>query len=352
MGRVALSKAGIVEATTWGTEVAVGALGQIVPSSIDISRENRAFLEDPGLLGSAWGNPGQIGAKASEITLNARLRYGDRIPKLLAFALGADAVTGASPYTHTMTIADRLTKFLTVAWQEVANATSTVYVSLPSAMIEETRLRWDGEAPGEASFNLVASELARDAGVNGSTQFTNLTRSDSAIPVLLTDGLFRLNAASGSTLAAGDNLKPRMIELVIRRPLTRPFLADSAVAGKISQPVEADVAEVLLNLEFVGKGAASAFASLVDEWEDRYEAATELKATLDFTGPSPNTFGFSFPRLQIVRMPPQAVPGSGRYPLRVEMRALEASTAPSGMSGITKPVRSVVVDAVSAAYIA
>jgi len=349
MGRVHFSKAGIEQGSAWGTEVALGASDQIAPRAIDISRANMEFLPDTTLLGSVWGNPGQVGAKAVEGTLRLPLRYGHNCPKLAALAFGeAETPTGADPYVHPLNLQNRLTKFFTLAWQTVANSGATVYMSVPSAIVEEVSFSWAGSSPGEMTVGFVGESLDRDAGTNGSTEFGNLTLPDEDKWILPTDGVLWLNAASGSTLVAGDALKPVSTTLTIRRPMSRDFRVDGT--GAIALPVEADVAEATLALEFAGLGATSSYASAVDEFMDRFEAETLLKASLTFTKDSNNIWKFEFPRMQVVEMPPVNLPDAGRYPHRVVLRCLVAATAPTGMSGVTQPVKLTVTDGLSGAY--
>lgn len=353
MGRVIFSKACVEQGSTWGTEVACGATDQLLADSIDIQRANAEFLPDPSLQGTAWGNPGKLGAKGFEGTVLMRARYGANVPRLMALAFGTSgAPSGGPTYSHTLTLADRLTKFITLAWTVVGNATKTAYYSVPSAMIEDLTMRWTGASWGDVSLGVVGCQMARDAGTNGSTQFSALTVPDSSAPILATDGRFRLNAASGSTLGSGDILKPVGVEFRLRRPLARDFKMDSAIPGQMSQPIETDSAEVTLSLDFAGKGSASSYATDIDEFEDRFEAGTELKADLLLTGPSPNTILLQFPRLQVVEQPSVNVPATGRYPHRVVLRGMVAASAPTGMAGITQPVQGTVTDGLSGAYVA
>lgn len=350
MGRVAFTKMGMEQGATWGTEVALGASDQIAPLGLEVSRANRAFHEDPSLLGSVWGNPGQVGAKAFEGTLRLRARYGHNCPKLMALALGeAETPGGGGPYTHALNAQNRLAKFLTLAWQAVVNASTTVYCSVPSCMVEEAMLSLRDGEPGVLSLGLVGNKLERDAGTNGSTQFGNLTLPDSDAFILPTDGVLRLNAQGGTTLGSGDALKFTAVDIRVRRVLSRDFKVEGS--GALAQPVDSEVGEITLTVEGPGLGAASSFASAPDEWMDRFEAETELKADLTLTKDSNNIWKFEFPRLQVVEMPPMSLPESGRYPLRVVMRGLVAASAPTGMAGVTQPMKLTVTDQLSGAFL-
>lgn len=349
MGRVAFTKMGLEQGSTWGTEVALGANDQIAPLDLQPVRVRKEFLDDPSLLGSPWGNAGQIGASAFEGTLSLRARYGYNIPKLIALALGdVGTPSGGGPYTHPLTLQNRLTKFLTLAAQRVANASTTVYDSIASAMVDELTISLRDGQPGVVTLGLVGTGIVRDAGTNGSTQFGNLTLPDSGAFVLPTDGVFRCAAASGTTLGATHNLKPTEIEIRVRRNLSRDFKVEGT--GIIAQPVEADVSEVSLMLGFAGLGGAGSFTTDPDEFADRFEAATEQKATLTLTKDANNILAFEWPRLQIVEMPDWSIPASGRYPHRVRMRGLVASSAPTGMT-VTQPMKLTVTDQLSAAYL-
>jgi len=63
-------------------------------------------------------------------------------------------------------------------------------------------------------------------------------------------------------------------------------------------------------------------------------------------------FQFQFPRIIVAQEPPANLNGRGRVAHRVEFKCLVATSAPTGMSGVTQPVRLNVMDALSTAYLA
>lgn len=351
MGRVAFSRFGIEQGSTWGTEVAVGANDGLWPESLDISRASFELFEDPSLTGNPNMNKGDVGRQIFEGALVLPWRYGYNIPRLAAFALGADSISGVGPFAHAMAFQDRLTKFLSLAWRVQQNSSTPRFDSVPSAMIEEITFIAERGQPGRVTLRLLGSNKARDGGVNGSTQIDALTQPDQIQPILGTDGVVRLNAQGGGALGSGDVLKPDMVAISIRRSLARDHKMDSALGTKMSQPVEVDRPEIRLELGFPGLGGTGSFASDPDEFMDAFEGETEKKADVTFTLASTNIWLFQLPRLQVVEDPPRHVPATGRYPHRVVLRGLVASAAPTGMAGITQPVVLTVTDQLSAAYI-
>lgn len=351
MGRTAFTRMGFEQGSAWGTEVALGANDGLWPESLDVARANLRLFEDPSLTGNPNMNKGDVGERSFEGTLVLPWRYGYGCPKLAALMLGtAETPAGGGPYTHALPFADRLTKFLTLAWSVVQNSSTTRYDSVPSAMIEEITFLAERGEPGRITARLLGCAMLRDAGTNGSSQIAALTQPDQRQPVLGTDGVVRLNAQGGGSLGSGDVLKPDMVAISIRRVLSRDWKMDSALGTQMSQPVEVDRPEIRLELGFPGLGGAGSFASDPDEFMDAFEAETEKKADVTFTLDSNNIWLFQLPRLQVVEQPPRHVPNTGRYPHRVVMRGLVATAAPTGMSGITQPVVLTVTDQLSGAY--
>lgn len=352
MGRAVEVEAAFTKGTTWGTPAAVGAADGLWLKSIQVSRAHRELLSDESLTGKTWGNKPRVGARLSEVRLTGRCRYGYNFPVLLAFALGTSgAPSGAGPYVHTVTLADRLSVFFSLVVKKILNASTTKYDEYASMMVEEVVLRWTQAGEMEFEIGLIGGALDLASSVNTGTEFGAVTMPGVRATILPSaEGVCHVNAQAGADFGGGDVLNPVGGEIRIRRPLARDFALNSSLAGLIALPVEAEGGEIMLTLDFPSLGAAGSYISAEQSWITAFQAETEYKADLILTKDVNSIVEFNFPRLVVVEMPEVGAPENGRLLNRVVLKALEASSAPTGMTA-TKPVEIYVTDSLSGAYI-
>lgn len=340
---------GFIQGTTWGTAVAAGAARQIRVRSFDDSGGNFVDLENTDIA-NANGAASDIGAELRRVVMAGDCYYGGNVWEFVSFAFGTSGTptNNTGSYTHTLTWDDTLDKFMTLAIGKRTSQKPWEYASMKARRLT---IRGAGSGRMEWEMELLGGGLDRDSSTNNTTTLTALTIPNSTRPaVRLTDGVFRINAQGGSTLQSSDALTVLGWELTIERPMSEDFGTGSNL---VLEPNEDGVNNVMLSVDLRSYDSETWIAA----W-DGQETPTEYKA--DFTlssGITPAsgqelTATFSFPRMYVKVAPAAPVTGRERIPHRVTFHCLEASSAPTGMSGITKPVHLVVEDEDSSAYLA
>ena len=190
------------------------------------------------------------------------------------------------------------------------------------------------------SVDFKGNDLINDSGVV--TSMAAVTIPDDHNRILFKQGVFRMNAQDGAGLADGDKIKIKDFTLEIERGAEDQYEAGSQ---QIIEPLEGDVKpKVTLTLNF------NRLDSVNEVYFADWKAQTEKKLDIVFTGAlieesNYNYFKFEFPRMQIEDMdkPDEAI-----IPASITLRGLEADAAPTGMTGITKPVRMTIMNENSA----
>lgn len=349
-----VAAAAFEQGSTWGTAVAVGASDGVRILSESI-QGGRGVLER-ATLGLPWGDKPDAGPEGWAGSLNGDLFYNANCGKFLSYVFGTSGSPTQTPpstgttYLHVCDLANSLTKFFTLVIARRAQVGgSTKWHEYDSTMMSRVVFRGAGNGRVTFEASVVANALDRDSSTNTTTQTDAVTIPTVLGAVRFADGLFRINAQAGSALASTtDDLGIAGFELEIMRPLPQDFLADGT--GGMAQPAEEDACLVMLRIDLRSYDA--------DTWIAAWAAGTEYKADLKFTGTglapasgSDPYFQFQFPRLVLASQPQANIPGRGRVPHRVEFKGLVASSAPSGMTGVTQPVRLNVLDTDTAAYL-
>lgn len=163
--------------------------------------------------------------------------------------------------------------------------------------------------------------------------------------MLLSQAVLRINAASGGALGSGDVLPlPTSVELVYEPGLESDIHGDE---GAFDEPVMRRPPSTRLRLQF-SRYTQTLRSLLISARENQ----TMLKGDLVFTGAALGagnySAAFSFPALRVDSDLDPTAEGSDLVGLDVELHAQEATAAPSGMSGITKPVDVSFVNGVNA----
>lgn len=341
---------GFVQGSTWLTAVAVGANRQIRLERFDDSGgrvEELPCVE----IGNPTGSVSQEGGETRRVTLMGYCYYGANCAEFLSYIFGTSGAPtdNTGSYTHTLTWTDLLTKFMTLVVGKRASQKPWEYASM---MARRLVIRASGQGRLEWEMTLVGGALDTNSSTNTTTELAALTVPNGTRPaVRLTDGVFRVNAQAGSGLSSGDALTIVGFELTIERPLAEDFGTGSSV---VLQPAEEGESRITLAVDFRDYNAET----WVNAWETGTNGVpTEYKADLVLSsGVTPASglelkWTFSFPRLYVAGSPTAPLDGPGRIPHRVTFHCVEAASAPTGMSGITKPVHLVVEDEDSAAYL-
>ena len=325
---------GLKKGVVWGTPVAAGAADGLLLTGegLGAGAPEDLIAEEAGVGFQQTSEAGDVNIEG---TLSGFLRYDSALWRLIALGMGsasARQIAAATAYTHTLDFIDSLDGlFGTVAIDKGPEVWE-----FPGAKVIGFSI--SGEAGQPVTFEVTTrcDALNRNtaSGANNNTTIAGVTYRSKALRVLSRHLTFRLNAQSGSALASpADDLQITSFTLSV----TRPHSADH-VAGRqgIVEPTEDGMPAV--TLEF-------ALPEYTDAAQlDRVVNHTALKADLTFdsgvdAGSGNNyTATVSLPQL-ILTGGDAAVSGPGKIGHSVSGRCEEAQTAPSGMTGITKPFR-------------
>lgn len=322
-----LTKAAVAKATSWGTVGSLNAANTgILPTNAGAVKPAYQVVEDE-TYGAFEKYLDTTFQNAVDFTLDFDYRFDGLENFLMALLFGIDTVTenGDGTYTHKLSLADRETGFVSYAVEK-----GSKFHCVPSAKITKVTL--------SVNNGLVKISVALRGNLVDDT--TILTLDASTIPgspkfkAKFANARFRLNSQSGAALGDGDVVHPNNYTLEFER---KPDAEHVAGSFGIIEPLETDKPQIKLTLEFPRMDAVN--AEYFKDWSD----GVEKKADILFPGPAipgvtpTRTYSLKFdlPRLAIEDV---EFADSKIIPAKVVLRALEAETAPLGMTGETKPI--------------
>jgi hypothetical protein len=328
-------KAAARKASAWGTAAACGAGDGILILPPSIRKKRPGLVDDS--LGLYFPMEREPGAVSTEGDIPAYLRY-DGLDLFVALAMGA---TGGTPARQGLTAA-YAQDFLLARQLDGLFATFALnnYVNVeecPSVKVTGFTIKGEVGRPLQITFHCLANDKTTDSGVNTLATFQDVTYFETANRVLMSQGVFRMNARSGAALGAGDEIYPSSFELAFKRTMEGTCAAGSP--DMIDEPINSGMPEVSLKLQFPRYSTNAYFV----DWDS--DEAKKLDMT--FTGaelesPFARLFKVEFPHLRFSSVDLPMERGILKHP--VEFACLACESAPAGMDGITEPFRVGVVN--------
>ena len=333
-----LFSCGLKQGSTWGTAVALGATNEIIVPDDGNPMLNQAY-EQSDAMGRLLPRDGSLGeCKPVEWDIHFDSKCGLQyepgpLGSVIAALYGASAtpaIQGASAaYLHSFTSADESTKFFTFATER-----SGTIREVPSAIVKKLTLKvGDGKLQGTVS--MVGNTCINNSAVNGATQMDALTPAAEANFVLFGTGVLRMNAQSGGALSSGDSLDISDFSIDLERKVdAKASLGGSYVSQPATGPLVATVKMTMSKATSAGMG-----------YETDFIAMTAKKMDIIFTGGIADAtyhykWTFIFPRMKFVKVPDSKL--ADNMVIDLELSSEEASSAPTGMSGYTRPGAEVV----------
>jgi hypothetical protein len=272
------------------------------------------------------------------------LRYDGAAPIWMAAAMGSAAApyvvssVAASSlvvYAHAITMALDLSKFFTIA-AAYGDPVPNFIMEVPSAKPRGFSLRVGDNGKMQLSLPVVGSKTMYTSAVNTNSTIAAATVDALANRVFRKQGTFRMNLQSAGSLVAADAQNVREVNITYARPVAdgdHVFSQDYII-----EPDDDGFAEVTAELVFARMTSANANSLVVC-----HPGGTHLKADFTFTGAAINSmhsyqFAFYLPALQITEW---KAPVTGHNLVRptATVALRQATTAPTGMAGITQPIR-------------
>lgn len=337
--RLAIKKCGVGAAGVWGTAVACGALDEMLFLTGQIKRSAPVEVsQSRGRAYSVDGTPGPISATS---TLTFELRYAS-FELLAAMFMGTAGVPaqqgGSTAYLHTLDWnTDPYGLMVTVAiWM------ASYIEECPTAKVTGITISGEvGAKPLTLAVEMIGINREVASAVNTLVTAANWTLPTDAdkYAVMFSQLVFRMNSQSGIALAVGDRIYPAKFTLSLKRAMKGEYNGTYRTSGSSPQDLVDEVSndgfpDTKLTLEFATHTGATYLTAL----------AADSRYKMDITATGPliaatyyYTHLWQFPHLQMLNDDPTDDNGRIKEPLEFQIHG--AVTAPTGMTGITGPMR-------------
>ena len=322
---------GLKKAATWGTAVACGAGDGLLILSENVSPAIEEHLDDSA--GLAFIQRTDKGKAEASGTIDAYMRY-EGLDVALALIMGAAGAPSqqeaTTAYTNSYVMADSIWgKFATYA----AKKKSDKIHELPAIKLHGFKLSGEMNGPVRISLDCMANELELASTTNTIATMANVTYPDKGNRIIWdSNATWKINDESGDALDDDDKIYPSSFELSFTRPMDPDWVAG---ATGMAEPSPTGFPEALLTLNFPRYDDDN--HGFFTDWD----AFTRKKMEIYFKGALiESTYYYelkiSMPNLKAtdVKAP---MTGPSKIPLSVSFRLLGTDTAPTGMTGITKP---------------
>lgn len=330
----------LAKGTTWGTAVdADNASAAILLNSLTGMLPNPESLLDEA-LGQTYPQYIDAGNRIVNPVLGGTLRWANTHWNLICAIIGDDSVAGgASPYTHTMDVQAESNLFYTLLAKF-----STVH-EIPSFM--PTGFTLSGAAGAHWQFEIRG--IGDNVLVSGQTNssMSSVTARTKALWIPYGNTQVRINDQGDSSLSSGDVVCPSSMEIVFNRDINAEFCARGSTANEwlTAMPEEDGFIDCQITMTF---NEHSGTTYIVDQTGEDFK-----KMDITLTGPAISGGNYSsvwsFPALRVINNTLDAN-NPGRVPHTITLRAMQAQSAPNGMTGITNILRHVLTDDISTAY--
>lgn len=329
---------GFKKAAAWNTAVALGAGNGFLGLDLSLKDDSTSTIDDSrGQLFSVDSTAGEVKC-AGEVP--AYLRYNDNpLWTLIAMIMGAAPAptthaAGTLSKDHVLTVAANANGlFGTLA----AQVGSLGVEEIPSFKPTKAVLKWETGKPTQATISGPGTEVKTN-GTNTAATFVSVTILERANRVYMGQTKILINGQSAAALSDTDKIGPKSIELTIERPQAGVYgsyvSGDASPRDLIDQPTGNGMFISDLKLQFPRTADLTGRPDLKNN--------TSKKCEIICTGP---IIEGAIPYLVKFRMP-HLKPKSYENPYAAgtienskEFHVLGATTAPTGMTGITSPVQ-------------
>ena len=344
------SMAAWARSSTWGTPASVTRQILLmdtngldfVPELVDDESFNQTYLGTAEL--------GDVTAVSPELQMQMRFEHTDA---WMAFACGSaatpvvvssQAVNSLVAYTHTVTLADELTHYLTLA-VNIGNPTQLM-VEVPTTKIRGFSFRVGENGRMMVSFQTIGAKAAQTSAINTSSTVYGATTANVGNRVFRKNMRVRMNMQSAGALSASDNLDSLVRELTFgyNRPLAdgdHVFNSDTII-----EPDDNGFAEFTLEMTYARMNTVSA-----NSLATALAANNLFKAEIYATGPYVNSttqrdIKFEMPALQLYSFKANVVDHQQVRPVAT-FRMKQAASSPSGMAFVA-PFKLTITNANSA----
>jgi hypothetical protein len=337
-------KVGINIATSgsWGTGAAVATAvgagdGHYVRDDLGVQLK-QVKVNDDSQAQHFIGNVQVSRTEAIDAMVPLYLHYMDAFLNplwALAFGTGGTAPTQLSTstaYTNTFEPATNKTgRYASIVRDKVQMVSE-----VPGAKFKGFTLRSGDNGRLEVDFKFIGDTEKSDSTINTATQISALTFPSLGYRAFFSDLVFRANDQAGGALAGSDALKITNIVVEYDQPLDTKFVGGQRV---LIEPEENGFPSASIDVTFARYDAASHAFFAGHRDNSRY------KIDITITGPAIGGLAtnyallLQFPNCSALPLDAK-IPGQRKQvEPKIKFTALSTTAAPTGMTGVTKPVR-------------
>lgn len=301
------------------------------------------YVEDES-MNQGFRRRAEVGDFTSpDLTFTGRARYEDHHYILEACAMGSPAaVTVVSSqaanslvaYQHILDLAPAIDGLgVTLATDKVRFVDE-----LTSAKVYGFSLAFGDGGVLTESFRVMGSKPTQISSINTRSTVHGASFPDFGNRVFRNGGTFRLNAQAGGSLVAADAIKIESFDFEFSRPQDAPFVTGQ---DYVDEPADNGFPDLMFRVTFPRMTTIAA-----NSMYGHLTTGNQLKGDLTFTprvggyinSTTKYSIAFQWPALEVQEW---AAPLTGANQVKptATFRMKEVATAPTGMTGVTRPFR-------------
>lgn len=349
---------GFKKISTWGTAVAVTSTNafKLRASQLSISG---AFGE---ISSSDTGFAKKIediarGVFSGQITITVNSSYNQPWSALLAAVMGTEGAASAEitasqgDYSHTIDVSDSISNASMLAFTvafTTEDSTGAKLIELPSVKFFSASGTHTLNDKGSFTFQGFFDKIITSS---WTTSYANLTGLSATSPYELmtvggTNHYFRMNANSGGSLSGSNDLVITELNWSITRPTITRYGLRGANTQYTYEPLDNDKIDGRVSVKLLEINASS--FDFIEIWKNKTAQKGEFFVDGTAIGTGVNrSMKLQFPRL----VPDSPIPAGYDVPNNNSLqspvaafRMTKASSAPTGMSGVTDLMRAILID--------
>lgn len=335
---------------SWGTGTAVATAvgagdGHYVTDDLGVQLTvNRSYDESAGQ--NFIGSVQTATVAAIQTAIPMFLHYNDTFQNVLwALTLGTGGtapsrISTTTGYTNTFEPSTSKTgRYATIVRDK-----SQFISEVSGAKFTGFEITFGEHGRAEVKWQFIGDTELITSTINTSTQISALTFPTLGLRAFMDDCVVRLNAQSGGSLGASDAVKYTSLSVRFSQPLDIKHVGGQLT---IIEPEENGFPNFDIDMTF------ARFDSVSDDHFPYHRDGTRLKGDITFTGAAidaTSNYGLllQFPNLDVMEYRAPVPGGAEQVSPGIKLRALSTTTAPTGMSGVTVPMRVVTTGTSSA----
>jgi len=298
-----------------------------------------SFIEDRSFGETFLGASSQGDVAPPDLTLAGQARYEDHHYVLEALAMGSPATVAISTsavgqvtsWSHVLDLAPSI---------DGLGATFALDRKLYVEELTSAKIFGFGDTIGDGGIVVQAFRVLGSKATNISSVNINSTVYGASYPALggkifRNQGVFRLNAQAGGALAASDAITIEACEFGFERPQDRSFVYGQDF---IAEPADNEFPEPMVRVAYprMNTVSANSLYGAMRAFSAYKGDLTYLGAFINSTDRYTKLYQFPYMELQDFETP---TAGAAQVKPVAMFRLKQASAAPTGMTGVTKPFR-------------